>query len=521
MSPLSTHIVLALRTRLFKRLRARRSTAACVTMAAAALGVAIPAWVVVARGATPTFPTATPPGSDAARIVEARRQADLSAMQTFRPGYEFWRHVFTLPDGSIAFGSAVDGRLLATFPLRGEWTRDARWADPALAGILDGQHLARKLGERRDQVAELLERAAGPVLQNSTRGDALLRSAPQYGSFVAEWSAIYERLGVPADIGLAQVILESGFNGTRRSEANAVGFCQWLRKNWTRLNYFSPTPIEQQNQTSQAPYCAAYLSVLATKYGSFIPALSEHNAGGTNVGRALINGEHLGAQDVRARYFLGSKLARDLRTLQSKEYDDVYYSYGPRSYLYAEMVFGNTFNVRRLVASMPQEPIHAMRAPRVISLAEIVKRTGLAQSEVQRFNPALTARLQAGNTLYLPYYVSGFGPDVAFWHRPPNTSYLSVLDDFMRLDAGAEQWDDPAFAPVLADFRRRFRNTNTEEGAVMATVLAYVMDQAYTSSRRTLLADFRRDDKVQRLIERGIHQLDILRTQSPVSAATF
>src|SRR4029434_6550563 len=144
----------------------------------------------------------------------------------------------------------------------------------------------------------------------------------------------------------------------------------------------------------------------------------EHNAGGTNVGRALINGEYLGAQDVRARYFLGSKLARDLRTLQSKEYEDVYYSYGPRSYLYAEMVFGNTFNVRRLVASIPQEPIHAMRTPRVISLAEIVKRTALAPGEVQRFNPALTARLQAGDTLYLPYSVSGFGPDVAFWHRP-------------------------------------------------------------------------------------------------------
>jgi transglycosylase-like protein with SLT domain len=513
--------ILALRTRMPKRLLAGRSRAAYVTMTAAALGIAVPAWIVAARGATPTFPNTTPPGSDAAKIIEARRRADFAAMQTFRPGYEFWRHVFTLPDGSIAFGSAVDGRLLATFPVRGDWTRQAIWADPTLAGTLDGQHLARKLGERRDQVAELLKRAVGPVLQNSTRGDALLRSEPRYGSFVTEWSAIYERFGVPPDIGLAQVILESGFNGTRRSEANAVGFCQWLRNNWKRLNYFSPTPIEERNQTSQAPYCAAYLSVLATKYGSFIPALSEHNAGGTNVGRALINGEHLGAQDVRARYFLGSKLARDLRTLPSKEYEDVYYSYGPRSYLYAEMVFGNTFTVRRLVASIPQEPIHAMRTPRVISLADIVKRTGLTPTEVQRFNPALTARLQAGDTLYLPYYVSGFGPDVAFWHRPPNSSYLTVLDDFMRLDAGAEQWDDPAFAPVLADFRRRFRNTNTEEGAVMDTVLAYVMDQAYTSGRRTLLSDFRRDDKVQRLIERGIRQLDILHMQGPVAAATF
>jgi hypothetical protein len=99
---------------------------------------------------------------------------------------------------------------------------------------------------------------------------------------------------------------------------------------------------------------------------------------------------------------------------------------------------------------------------------------------------------------------------------------LTVLDDFLRLDAGPEQWDDPAFAPVLADFRRRFRNTNTEEGTVMDTVLAYVMDQAYTSSRRTLLSDFRRDEKVQRLIERGVRELDILHAPSlPVSPATF
>jgi len=521
MTPLHTRIR-ALRTRMRERLLERRSRAAYVTVTAAAIAVVVSVWIAVARGAAPTLPVPPAPGAEAAHIVEARRRADFAAMQEFRPGYGFWRHVFTLPDGSIAFGSASDGRLLALFPARGDWTHDAVWLDASLADVLDGQHLARKIGERRDQVAELLERATGPVLQNSTRGDALLRSAPKYGSFVAEWSAIYERFGVPAEIGLAQVILESGLNGTRRSEANAVGFCQWLRKNWNRLNYFSPTPIEQQNQTSQAPYCAAYLSVLATKYGSFIPALSEHNAGGTNVGRALINGEHLGAQDVRARYFLGSQLARDLRTLPSKDYEDVYYSYGPRSYLYAEMVFGNTVNVTALAASIPQEPIHAMRTPRAISLAEIVKRTGIAPAEVERFNPALVTRLQAGETLYLPYHVSGFGPDVAFWHQPPSPAYLSVLDDFLRLDAGAEQWDDPAFAPVLADFRRRFRNTNTEEGTVMATVLTYVMDQAYTSSRRTLLADFRRDEKVQRLIERGVRELDVLHAQSlPVSPATF
>ncbi len=271
-------------------------------------------------------PAAAPDPAD--NPVEARRRADFAAMQAFRPGYAFWQHVFTIPDGSIAFGSAVDGRLLATFPTKGVWTRHAVWGDPAIEGILDGQQLARKLRERRQQVALILEEATGSVLHNSTRGDALLMNAPRYGAFLADWGAIYERFGVPAEIGLAQVILESGLSGTRRSEANALGFCQWLQKNWKRLNHFSPTPIEGGNQTTQAPYCAAYLSVLATKYGSFIPALSEHNAGGTNVGRALINGEYLGGEDVRTRYLLGSRLALDLRDLPGKEYADVYKSYG-------------------------------------------------------------------------------------------------------------------------------------------------------------------------------------------------
>ena len=447
----------------------------------------------------------------AADVAAARRRDDFAAMQTFRPGYPFWQHVFTLPDRSITFGSAVDGRLLATFPVKGDWTREAAWADPALAHILDGQPLARKLGERREQVALLLERAAGPVLHNSTRGDALLPNARRYGPFLAEWSAIYERFGVPADIGLAQVILESGLNGKRRSEANAVGFCQWLQRNWRRLNYFSPTPIEGLNQTTQAPYCAAYLSVLATKYGSFIPALSEHNAGGTNVGRTLISGEHLGADDIRTQYFLGSKLASDLRALPGREYQDVYRSYGPRSHLYAEMVFGNTFIVRNLRASTPQVPIYAMRTPRAISLAEIMTRTGLSADEVRRFNPALVARVPAQSTLYLPDYISEFGPDVAFWRRTASAAYVAVLDDFMRLDAGPEQWDDPAFAHVLQDFKRRFRETNTEEGVVMETVLTYAMDQAYTSSRRALLAEFRSSRQVRRLIDRGVLELDVLR----------
>ena len=499
-------------------------TKAILALAALAAAIPVAAWSVVTRDSGAKAANAAPDRAPHAEDnpVETRRRADFAAMQAFRPGYAFWQHVFTTPDGSIAFGSAVDGRLLATFPAKGAWTRQAVWSDGSLARVLDGQQLARKLRERRQQVALLLESAAGPVLHNSTRGDALLPNTPRYGPFLAEWGAIYERFGVPADIGLAQVILESGLSGTRRSEANAVGFCQWLQKNWKRLNHFSPTPIEGRNQTTQAPYCAAYLSVLATKYGSFIPALSEHNAGGTNVGRALINGEYLGAEDVRTRYFLGSRLALDLRTLPGKDYADVHKSYGPRSYLYAEMVFGNTFNIRRLIASTPQISINAMRTERPISLAEIVERTHLPADEVRRFNPALSEQVPAHGMLYLPDYIGEFGPDVAFWRRPPSPSYVAVLNDFLRLPAGAERWDDPAFASVMDEFRRRFRETNTEEGVVMETVLAYAMDQAYTSSRRALLSEYRSSEKVRSLIARGVLELEALRNAGApgIAAAT-
>ena len=497
------------------------STRARIVLALTGIAAAIPvsASNVVARG--DRAPEAIVAAADApavSELLEARWTADVAAMDTFRPGYEFWRHVFTIPDGSIAFGSAIDGRLLATFPAAGDWTRRAVWADPALATVLDGQPLARKVGERREQVALLLERAAGPVLHNSTRGAALLPNARRYGSFLGEWGAIYERFGVPAEIGLAQVILESGLSPTRRSEANAVGFCQWLQKNWNRLKYLSATPIDGKNQTTQAPYCAAYLSVLATKYGSFIPALSEHNAGGTNVGRTLITGERLGAGDVRTRYFLGSQLARDLRALPGRTYEDVHGSYGPRSYLYAEMVFGNTLNVRSLSAVAEPIAIHAMRTPRAIAMTEIIERTGLSEDEVRRFNPALVDRVPEQATLYLPHYVGEFGADVAFWRRPPSPSYVAVLSDFMRLEPGAERWDDPAFAPVLANFKRRFRETQTEEGLVMETVLSYAMDQAYTSSRRALLFEFRGSERVQQLTERGVLELASL-SDAPAALA--
>jgi hypothetical protein len=152
-----------------------------------------------------------------------------------------------------------------------------------------------------------------------------------------------------------------------------------------------------------------------------------------------------------------------------------------------------------------------MRAPRAIPLAEITRRTRLSVDEVRRFNPALVKRVPARATLYLPIYVKDFGPDVSFWHRPPAMSFASTLNDFVRLDVGEEQWDDPSFEPVLREFQRRFAQTNTEEGTVMATVLVYVIDESRTSGRRAILDEYRASQSVIRLFDRAVLERDAAR----------
>lgn len=446
--------------------------------------------------------SAEPLGQAAARL-----EADLETVKAFRPAYPFWRYLFTISDGRIAFGSAKDGRLIVTFPTRGDWSRDAAWTDPSLASAVSGVAWPRRLDDRRDLAARRLEPVAGPLLHNPTRGQFLLPNIPKYGPFLEEWSRIYERFGVPADIGLAQAILESGLNGTARSRANALGLCQFLRRNWQALNRLSPETIEAYNQTTQAPYCAAYLSVLATMYGSFIPALSEHHSGGVNVGRTLINGERLGGTTTAEQYLMGSQFARDLRSVALREYRDLYRTYGVRSFRYAEMVFGNTINVQQIRSEVRQERIYAMRTRRAIPMGEITRRTQLTASEVQRFNPALLRQVPAKGTLYLPMPVPEFGADVTFWHRPADSAYAGALDEFLQLDAGAQRWHDASFEPELQRFRRRFEATGTEEGRVMATTLAYVIGDLRTSRRAAILDDFRTNGRILQLFQRGVAEI--------------
>ena len=452
--------------------------------------------------------SALSPTEAAARAqVQDRLKEDLTAVGTFRPAYSFWQHIFTIPDGRIVFGSAEDGRLLATFPARGDWARQAEWEEPALASVLEGRRLPSRLSDRRDEVERLLADQTGPVVHNATRGLFLLPNAGRYGSFLAQWAEIYERFGVPAEIGLAQAVVESGLNGRVRSNARALGFCQWLPRNWNQLKRLTPHVIEGYNQTTQAGYCAAYLTILAAMYGSFIPALSEHHAGGVNVGRTVINGARLGGDGAREQYLLGSQFARDLRQISIRRYRQLFRTYGPRSFLYAEMVFGNTLNVRRMMREIEQETIYAMRAPRNMSLRDIARTTGLSTDEVKRFNPALVRQVPRRATLYLPTYVEAFGPNVSYWHRQAPEAYAEALRDFLELDATVEEWHQPGFADVLRSFRSRFEATESEEGMIMATTLSFVIGDLTTSRRADILREFRTSRRIQSLFEQGRREL--------------
>ena len=490
------------------RLEGVRQLPVLLAIGAVTAGLSLSGQRVPAHAQTRSAEPVVSPAEQSLRDnTRLRLEADLAAVRVARPSFPFWQHIFTIPDGSIVFGSAEDGRLLATFPTRGNWARDGVWEDPALVGTLDDRSLSRRLRDRRDDLEQLLEPVVGPVVHNPTRGRFLSPHAERYGRFLSQWGRIYERFGVPAEIGLSQAIVESGLNGRARSRARALGFCQWLPRNWNYLKRLAPYVIEGYNQTTQAPYCAAYLSILATMYGSFLPALSEHHAGGVNVGRVVINGKRLGGIGPREQYLLGSEFARELRRISIRRYRALFRTYGNRSALYAEMVFGNTYNVTRLTAELPQTEIFAMRAERALPISEVAERTGLSRDEVKRFNPALVRRVPARANVYLPRYVAEFGPDVSFWHRPPGEAYAAVLNDFIRLPASFERWHEASFGPTLRGFQTRFEETRSEEGTIMATALAYVIQDLRTSRRAAILEEFRTSERVRELFDRGVREL--------------
>ena len=333
-------------------------------------------------------------------------------MQSFRPAYPVLAahlhhsrrpHRVRQRAGRPPAGHVPDeGRLVARRGLGGS----ARWPprSPATAW-------PTRLDDRRDLVVRRLTPTLGPLAaQPHPRAvpaaeRAALRAVPD------EWSRIYERFGVPRrDRPVAgDPRVGPGRHGPlARQRARLVPVA--AAATGSSSIGLSPAVIEAYNQTTQAPYCAAYLSILATMYGSFIPALSEHHAGGVNVGRTVINGERLGG--------VTSSRAVSSWGRSSPAICGPWICAVPRPlpHLRPALVPLRRDGVRQhrqreaAPREVPQERVFAMRAPRAIPVGEITRRTRLTAAEVQRFNPALTRQVPADANFYLPMLVPEFGP---------------------------------------------------------------------------------------------------------------
>ena len=90
---------------------------------------------------------------------------------------------------------------------------------------------------------------------------------------------------------------------------------------------------------------------------------------------------------------MGSEFTWNCAPSRGRDYHDLYRTYGPRSFRYAEMVFGNTLTVRRLTGQEPQTRIFAMRTSRVSQLDEITagRLSGHRSAALQPSDPPLGA----------------------------------------------------------------------------------------------------------------------------------
>ena len=92
-----------------------------------------------------------------------------------------------------------------------------------------------------------------------------------------------------------------------------------------------------------------------------------------------------------------------------------------------------------------------------------------------------------------------------------DADYAAVLDEFVQLKASVKEWHEASFEPTLSKFQQRIEDTNTEEGVVMSTMLAYVISGLRNSRRSAILEEFRSSGRVQRLVEEGIRELTSVR----------
>ena len=265
-------------------------------------------------------------------------------MERHRPGYAFWQHIFMIPDGSIAFGSAADGRLLATFPVTGDWSRDAVWYDQALAGTLDDAVLPSSLDERRDFVAQRLESHVGPVLHNPTRGDFLLPNVARYGPFLEGMGrdlrtircarrrsgsqSGHPRIGARRHAGARRRAPSASASGSSRTGRSSIGCRRTSSSRATR----------RRRRRTVRRTCRSWRRDTARSCRRCRSTTAAARTSGGCSSTASASAEATCASDI----FSARRPRATCRRLDLYGYRDLYRTYGPRSYLYAEMVFGNT-----------------------------------------------------------------------------------------------------------------------------------------------------------------------------------
>ena len=173
------------------------------------------------------------------------------------------------------------------------------------------------------------------------------------------------------------------------------------------------------------------------------------------------------------------------------------------------MIFGNMATIGELKSTLPQQQLFAMRPDRALSPDEVANRTGLSIDEVRRFNPALINRVPAKANLYLPFHVAEFGADSTFWHRAAPPAYLHVLDDFLELQESfnVEDWSDGSIFAALRSFESRFRATESEEGIVMASVLAFVIADMNAGKQHEILERVRGSEQANHILAQGVVEL--------------
>ena len=75
---------------------------------------------------------------------------------------------------------------------------------------------------------------------------------------------------------------------------------------------------------------------------------------------------------------------------------------------------------------------------------------------------------------------------------------------------GVQRWHEASFEAVLHDFEQRFKDTNTDEGDVMASTLAYVIDDLRTSRRAEILEEFRTSGRILTLFNQGVKEVQAM-----------